>query len=52
MPKIPLYKWPTEASPEPPAPEAPQPDMSLETTELNVGGLKFKGIYIAIYHMI
>ena len=47
MPKIPLYKWPTEASPEPPAPEAPQPDMSLETTELNVGGLKFKGIYIA-----
>ena len=47
MPKIPLYKWPTEASPEPSAPEAPQPDMSLETTELNVGGLKFKGIYIA-----
>ncbi len=52
MPKIPLYKWPTEASPEPPAPEAPQPDMSLEATELNVGGLKFKGVYIALLFTI
>ena len=52
MPKIPLYKWPTEASPEPPAPEAPQPDMSLETTELNVGGLKLKGVYIALLFTI
>ena len=52
MPKIPLYKWPTEASPEPPAPEAPQPNMSLETTELNVGGLKLKGVYIALLFTI
>ena len=52
MPKIPLYKWPTEASPEPPAPEAPQPDMSLEATELNVGGLKLKGVYIALLFTI
>ena len=52
MPKIPLYKWPTEVSPEPPAPEAPQPDMSLEATELNVGGLKFKGVYIALLFTI
>tara|TARA_B100000686_G_C16780614_1_gene971595 strand:- start:751 stop:1332 length:582 start_codon:yes stop_codon:yes gene_type:complete len=52
VPKIPLYKWPTEASPEPPAPEAPQPDMSLEATELNVGGLKFKGVYIALLFTI
>jgi len=52
VPKIPLYKWPTEASPEPPAPEAPQPDMSLETTELNVGGLKLKGVYIALLFTI
>ena len=52
MPKIPLYKWPTEASPEPPAPEAPQPDMSLEATELNVGGLKLKGVYLALLFTI
>ena len=52
MPKIPLYKWPTEAAPEPPAPEAPQPDMALEATELNVGGLKFKGVYIALLFTI
>ena len=52
MPKIPLYKWPTEASPEPPATEVPQPDMSLEATELNVGGLKFKGVYIALLFTI
>ena len=52
MPKIPLYKWPTEASPEPPAPEAPQPDMSLEATELNVGGLKLKGVYLSLLFSI
>jgi len=52
VPKIPLYKWPTEASPEPPAPEAPQPDMSLEATELNVGGLKLKGVYLALLFTI
>ena len=51
MPKIPLYKWPTEAVEEPP-PETPKPDMSLESTELNVGGLKLKGVYIALLFTI